>query len=453
VTYALSSLFWFVVVTGILVTWHEFGHFWVARRLGVKTTTFAVGFGPSLFSRIGTDGTVYAVKAIPLGGYVKFIDSREGDVAPADLPHAFDQQPIWKRSLIVLAGPVANLLLTLVAFTFMFMLGKDDLRLVVGNSTGAAASAGLVRYDEIIKVGDVATNSMGEATLELVHRGYEKLPVAIIVRDVRTQAERALTLDLSQLPDKFDEKNPLAAMGITTYERDADTIIALLAPDFPAAQAGLKADDKIVAVNNVAVARFSDFVKTLNAQASQHEGRVELTIERANQRQLITMIAKKMPPANAASPATWRLGIGFKYYSAVKRLGFGAAALESGRSCYYLFKRTLSAIGALFSGQASLKNVSGPITIAQAAEATASAGPAEFLWFLGLVSLSLFIVNLLPIPVLDGGQLMFFAMEWLKGGPLSQNTQFAGQMVGLLAILGLMLLAFYNDLARVFGVA
>jgi len=453
VTYALSSFFWFVVVTGILVTWHEFGHFWVARRLGVKTTNFAVGFGPSLFARTGKDGTEYAVKAIPLGGYVKFIDSREAEVSPADIPFAFDKQPIWKRSLIVLAGPVANLILTLAAFTLMFMLGKEDLRLVVGSSSGAAATAGLVRYDEIIKVGDVAIGGIGEATLELVHQGYSKQKVLLTVRDVRSDALRTLTMDLSQLPEKFDEKDPLASMGITGVHRDADTLVDALTPDFPAALAGVRPGDRIVAVNNLPVARFSDFVKTLNEQANRAEGRVELTIERGGARSLLAVTAKKMPVSAENSAPVWRLGMGFKNYTVTKRLGLGAAALESGRSCYYLFKRTMSAIGALLSGEASLKNVAGPITIAQAAEATASAGAAQFLWFLGLVSLSLFVVNLLPIPVLDGGQLMFFMMEWLKGGPLSQNTQFAGQIVGLLAILGLMLLAFYNDLARVFGVA
>jgi regulator of sigma E protease len=453
VTYALSSFFWFVVVTGILVTWHEFGHFWVARRLGVKTTNFAVGFGPSLFARTGKDGTEYAVKAIPLGGYVKFIDSREAEVAPENLPFAFDQQPIWKRSLIVLAGPVANLLLTLAAFTIMFMLGKEDLRLVIGSTSGAAAQAGLVRYDEIIKVGDETTNGMGEAMLELVHQGYAGQKVLLTVRDVRTDAVRTLTMDLSKLPAKFDEKDPLAAMGITSYHRDGDTLVDVLSPEYPAALAGVLPGDRIVAVNNLPVARYSDFVKTLNEQANRAEGRVELTIERGGARTLLAVTAKKIPASAQNAAPIWRLGLGFKNYTMTKQLGLGAAALESGRSCYYLFKRTMSAIGALLSGQASLKNVSGPITIAQAAEATASAGTAEFLWFLGLVSLSLFVVNLLPIPVLDGGQLMFFMAEWLKGGPLSQNTQFAGQIVGLLAILGLMLLAFYNDLARVFGVA
>jgi len=446
-------LFWFVVVTGILVTWHEFGHFWVARRLGVKTVTFAVGFGPSLFARTGKDGTEYAVKAIPLGGYVKFIDSREADLAPADLPFAFDKQALWKRSLIVLAGPVANLLLTLAAFTFMFMLGKEDLRLVVGSSSGIAATAGLVRYDEIVKVGDVTIGGIGEATLELVHQGYSGQKVPLTVRDVRSNETRTVMLDLSQLPEKFDEKDPLAAMGITSYHRDADTQVDLLSPDYPAALAGLRPGDRIVAINNIQVARHRDFVKTLNEQANLAEGRVELTIERDGARSLIALTAKKIPASAENSAPIWRLGIGFKNYTVTKRLGLGAAALESGRSCYYLFKRTMSAIGALLSGQASLKNVAGPITIAQAAEATASAGAAEFLWFLGLVSLSLFVVNLLPIPVLDGGQLVFFTMEWLKGSPLSQNTQFAGQIVGILAILGLMLLAFYNDLARVFGVA
>jgi regulator of sigma E protease len=449
--YVLNSLFWFLLLTGILVAWHEFGHFWVGRKLGVKTVRFAVGFGRSIYSRQGKDGTDYAIKMIPLGGYVKFVDTREGDVAEADMPFAFDQQPIWKRALIVLAGPLANLLLAIFVFILMFMLGKQDYRLVLANAEGPAQAAGLQRYDEIIQVGDVKTPSIDLAVLELVHQGYQKAQTPLRVRDVRSGVERSVQLDLRNLPTRFDEKDPLLAMGMLPYHRDADTRVDGLDPKLPAAQAGVLPGDEIIAINGSAVGQMRAFVKLLNEQAPKKDGWVELTLRRNGQTQMLSVRAVEVLLQDKTT--IWRLGISFQAYQLTQRLSLSAASLEAVRFCKHLFDRSISTIGALLGGQASLKNVSGPVTIAQVAEATARSGLAKFLEFMGLISLSLFIVNLLPIPMLDGGQLMYFAAEWLKGGALSQNAQFVGQIIGVLAILGLMLLAFYNDLARVFGAA
>jgi regulator of sigma E protease len=453
----LLGVFWFVIVTGILVAWHEWGHYWVGKKLGVKAIRFAVGFGKTIYARNNAAGTEFAIKAIPLGGYVKFVDTREGEVAAADLPYAFDQQANWKRSLIILAGPVANLLLTIVALMLMFMVGVSDERAVIGKASGLAETAGLQRFDEIVRIDDHAIGNWTEALIELQQAAYDQRVVKMVVRPAQSSSgERELTLDLTQIPKGFDDQaTVLRAAGIRVYTDDAPTIIETIpAADSPAALAGLKAGDQIVMVGDQEIRAAGDFQDALQTIAKANQGAISLAVMRQGQRININAVAKY---SELDGFSAWRIGVMLKQVSldskfdTLRQLSPIAALPAAGKETWFFMTRSLQMIKSLVTGRASAKNVSGPITIAQAAKASAELGLSRFLKLLALISLSLFIVNLLPIPVLDGGHLLFNAIEAVTGKPPGEKMMLAGQAIGLMFILSLMSLAMFNDLSRVFG--
>ncbi len=453
----LLGVFWFVIVTGILVAWHEWGHYWVGKKLGVKAVRFAVGFGKTLYARNNAAGTEFALKAIPLGGYVKFVDTREGDVAPADLPFAFDQQPIWKRSLIILAGPVANLLLTIVALMLMFMVGVSDERAVIGKASGLAETAGLQRFDEIIRIDDHAIGNWTEALIELQQAAYDQRVVRVVVRPAASSAgEREVRLDLSGVPKGFDDQaTVLRAAGIRIYTDDAPTIIeSIQDQQSPAAIAGLKAGDQFLMLGDQAIKAAGDFQDAMQLIAAQNQGAISLGVLRDGQRLNLNAVAKY---SEIDGNAAWRIGVLLKQvpldskFDTLRQLSPIAALPAACKETWFFMTRSLQMIKSLVTGRASSKNVSGPITIAQAAKASAELGLSRFLKLLALISLSLFIVNLLPIPVLDGGHLLFNAVEAITGKPPGEKMMLAGQAIGLMFILSLMSLAMFNDLSRIFG--
>jgi regulator of sigma E protease len=446
----ISNFFWFLVVTCVLVAWHEFGHFWVGRKCGVKVLRYAIGFGPALWKRTGKDDIEYAINAIPLGGYVKFADTRDGSVAPEDEHRAFDKQSLSKRSAIVLAGPLANLLFAFVAFAAMYMVGVADDRAVLGKPSGISEHAGLLRGDEIVRIGSADIGNWTQATIELMQAGYEHRRVEVLVRSALTPnaAVRSISLDLTALPAKFDERGIFSVLGMEPYFRDPDTLISQLPAGNPAALAGLVVGERVVALNGTPMQRSKDFIEAVQKVGKANAGKMMLTLERNGVSRDVPVTAQYTVIEGISA---WRLGIRFEGFETVRQLGPIDAFVAGVSTTGYYCTRTFGMIKSLLLGQASTKNISGPITIAQLAGASAEQGPGEFLRLLAGISLSLFIVNLLPVPILDGGQLLFFAMEKIKGAPLGERAMEAGGIIGILVLFGLMTLAFTNDITRTFG--
>ena len=448
-TELLGSIWWLLVSLGVLVTFHEFGHYWVARRCGVRVLRFSVGFGRALWSRTGKDGTEYVVAAIPLGGYVKMLDEREGEVAASELAQAFNRQSVWKRIAIVSAGPAANLLLCIALLWAMFVIGRPDYAPVVGHVQGLAASAGLQRGDTLLAVGDRDTPTWSEVQLALIPSALDHADVAV---RVRTASGNGATreLKLSRLPAGFDERRAVDAIGLTPRHQLVPTLIGRVAPDTPA-WGVLAEGDRLIAIDGQPVAAWEDIgphVQRLGARG----GTAMIEVERAGERLALELQPKRVVPD--AGAAYWALGVASAAMAepamdAVLRYGPVAAVPAALREGVHQTQQLLSMIGRAFSGRVSVQNtVAGPITIARAANAYASHGPAWYLSLLAMLSLSLGILNLLPIPILDGGHLLYYLIELVKGSPVSERVMAAGQYVGLALIAGLMGLAFYNDIVN-----
>ncbi len=446
----LGSVFWFLVVTCVLVAWHEFGHFWVGRKCGVKVLRYAIGFGPAIWKRTGKDGIEYAINAIPLGGYVKFADTRDGSVEPHDEARAFDKASLSKRSLIVLAGPFANLIFAIAAFAVMYMIGVRDDRAVLGVTSGIAQQAGLVRGDEIIQINGTEVGNWTTANIELMQLGYDKLNADMLVRNALLPAQdpRKVSLDMTLLPPKFDETGVLNGLGMVPFFLNPDTVVSEITQDGPAARAGLSIGEHIVAVGGAPVTTRKEFIEQVQLLSKASAGKISLTVSKNGIRRDVPAIAEL---TTLGGVPAWRLGLAFQGFDTTRQLGPLSAVSAGVGTTWYYCTRTLGMIKSLLTLQASAKNISGPITIAQLADLSAKQGPAEFLRLLAGISLSLFIVNLLPIPVLDGGQLLFFAMEKIKGGPLGERAMEAGGLIGILVLFGLMTLAITNDLSRTLG--
>jgi regulator of sigma E protease len=418
----LGSIWWLLVALGLLITFHEFGHFWVARRLGVRVLRFSVGFGKAIWSRRGANDTEYVIAAIPLGGYVKMLDEREGLVPEDQLDQAFNRKPVWTRIAIVAAGPVFNLVFAVLAFWLMFLVGIPESRPVIGAVSGIAAEAGIEQGDVIVAVEDQDTRTWSHAILELVTRALDRDPTRVTVENAAGESSDHV-LDLAALGSDFSEEKTLEAVGIEPWRLKVPPVVGEVTDGSPAFQAGLYKGDRIVRIAGEEVESWSwigHLVQTLllgvtNAEISSEQ---RATLERA-------AITLRLGPVE----------------------GIGAAVKETWR----LTGSTLGLLGRMITGKASVKNLSGPISIAQFANASASAGLSHFLFFLGAISLSLGILNLLPIPVLDGGHLLYYLIELVKGSPVSEQAQVAGQYFGLIALAGLMSLAFVNDILRLVG--
>jgi regulator of sigma E protease len=454
----LGSIWWLLVALGLLITFHEFGHYWVARRMGVRVLKFSIGFGKKLWSRTGRDGTEYVIAAIPLGGYVKMLDEREGEVDEGDLDFAFNRKSVWARIAIVAAGPAFNLIFTLLAFWLMFLVGMPESRPIIGEVSGIAASAGIKPGDQIVSINGESTNTWSHAILGLITPALDREKVTLEVEQADSYP-RQLELDLSQLGSDFQEEKTLQGIGITPWRAKLPAIVGEVGADSPAYHAGFMVDDRIISISGEDVPDWA-WVGALLQKYGSTEKPVTIVVERAGRMlELSTtlaesssgMFSKRLILGVTNKPADNELQAQVKRAYYLHKYGPIDGLIAASSEMWRLTRSTLGLLGRMLTGTASVKNLSGPISIAQFANSSANAGVSSFLFFLGAISLSLGILNLLPIPVLDGGHLLYYLIELVKGSPVSEQIQAKGQYIGLMALFGLMGIAFFNDILRLVG--
>ncbi|RRV61079.1 RIP metalloprotease RseP [Stutzerimonas stutzeri] len=447
---ALYMIIGTLVALGVLVTFHEFGHFWVARRCGVKVLRFSVGFGSPLVRWRDRHGTEFVIAAIPLGGYVKMLDEREGDVPPALLDSAFNRKTVRQRFAIVSAGPLANFLLALVFFWLLAMLGSQQVRPVVGavESGSLAAQAGMAVDQEIVAVNGKPVSGWGEVNLQLVRRLGESGQLDVTVREVGSSAERHLQIPLQNWLKGVEEPDPITALGIRPWRPQIAPVIAQLDPEGPAQAAGIQLGDRLISLNRQPL---DDWQQVIDAVKVLPGATAVLEVERDGQRVDVPLTLAARGEGDARRGY---LGAGVEGgewpAEMLREVRFGPldAVVEGAKRTWTMSLLTLDSLKKMLFGELSVKNLSGPITIAKVAGASAQSGLGDFLNFLAYLSISLGVLNLLPIPVLDGGHLLFYLVEWVRGRPLSERVQGWGVQIGISLVVGVMLLALVNDLGR-----
>ncbi len=449
----MSALYMIVgtlIALGVLVTFHEFGHFWVARRCGVKVLRFSVGFGMPLVRWHDRHGTEFVVAAIPLGGYVKMLDEREGEVPLDQVDQSFNRKTVRQRIAIVSAGPIANFLLALVFFWVLAMMGSQQMRPVVGavEAGSIAAASGLQAGQEIVSVDGKAVAGWGAVNLQLVRRLGESGSLQVVSRDVEGGAEAGHTLVLDQWLKGSDDPDPIRALGIRPWRPAVEPVLAEIDPQGPAQAAGLQAGDRLLALDGVPLADWQQVVDGVRVKPS---ARVVLTIQRGGEQlDLPVQLATK----GEGKAAAGYMGAGVKPVewpaTMLREVSYGPveAIAEAANRTWTMSVLTLDSLKKMLFGELSVKNLSGPITIAKVAGASAQSGVGDFLNFLAYLSISLGVLNLLPIPVLDGGHLLFYLIEWVRGRPVSDRVQGWGIQIGISLVVGVMLLALINDLGR-----
>ncbi|MBE8594122.1 sigma E protease regulator RseP [Pseudomonas sp. MAFF 301449] len=449
----MSALYMIVgtlVALGVLVTFHEFGHFWVARRCGVKVLRFSVGFGMPLVRWHDRRGTEFVIAAIPLGGYVKMLDEREGEVPADQLDQSFNRKTVRQRIAIVAAGPIANFLLAMFFFWVLAMLGSQQVRPVIGavEADSIAAKAGLVAGQEIVSIDGEPTTGWGAVNLQLVRRLGESGTVNVVVREQDSSAETPRSLALDHWLKGADEPDPIKSLGIRPWRPALPPVLAELDPKGPAQAAGLKTGDRLLALDGQALGEWQQVVDLVRVRP---DTKIVLKVERDGAQIDVPVTLAVRGEAKAAGGY---LGAGVKSPewppSMVREVSFGplAAIGEGAKRTWTMSVLTLESLKKMLFGELSVKNLSGPITIAKVAGASAQSGVADFLNFLAYLSISLGVLNLLPIPVLDGGHLLFYLVEWVRGRPLSDRVQGWGIQIGISLVVGVMLLALVNDLGR-----
>ncbi|PMR76186.1 sigma E protease regulator RseP [Billgrantia endophytica] len=440
-----------IVVLGLLITFHEFGHYWVARRCGVKVLRFSVGFGKPLWSRVDRHGTEFAVAAIPLGGYVKMLDEREAPVPDELRDQAFNRKTVWQRIAIVAAGPLANFLLAIVAYWALFVAGTTTVAPVVGDvaADSPADRSGLRSGQEIVSVQGDSVRSWDDINLRLVASIGASGELSLEARDDAADDAREYRLPVENYLVRQDPPQPLATLGITPWQPPFPAVLGQVIEGEAAARAGLQAGDRILVVNDMPVDDWMDFVTLVRASPGD-----TLSLEVARDGEQLDLALVPGERELEAGVAIGYVGAGVEAvewpeeYRREIRYGPVAALGQAVGRTSDMTLLTLGAIRKMLVGLISPSNLSGPITIAQVAGDTARTGLESFISFLAYLSISLAVLNLLPIPVLDGGHLLYYFVEAVRGRPVSERTQALGLRIGLAMIATLMLMALYFDLMR-----
>jgi regulator of sigma E protease len=447
----------FVVAICLLVTVHEFGHFWVARRLGFKVLRFSVGFGKALWTRVaGADRTEYVVAAVPLGGYVKMLDEREGPVPPEELGRSFTRRPHWQRIIVLLAGPAFNIGFAIVVLTIMFLVsGITLVRPLLGDidPNSVAGRAGLRAQDEVTAINARPVHSQRDIVLDLLDVISSGAPIKLAVHGA-DERDRSVNLDVGGAAERVRLTEPSALMsglGLNFYEPPIPAVLGVVEPNGPAARAGLMSGDQIVSVNGEPVHDFRE----LQERVQSHPGDEILLRYRRGQSESGVRVStlaenadgKTVGRIHVRPPPTPLPASMLKHTS----LSLPAAFVRANVEAWDMTALQGRLFWRMLFGQVSIKNLSGPLSIAEYAGDSAALGLGSFLNFLVIVSLALGFMNLLPIPILDGGQIVFQAIEWLKGSPLSERVQTISQQLGVALLVVLMGVALFNDLTRQFG--
>lgn len=451
----LQSILAFIVALGVLITFHEFGHYWVASKCDVKILRFSIGFGRPLYKRIfGPDKTEFVVAALPLGGYVKMLDSREVEVAPEEQAREFNQKPLWQRFAIVAAGPVFNFIFAIFAYAMIYMIGIDGLKPIVGEIAPASisAEAGLQKGQEIIAVDGVKTPTWTAVIDRLVNHTVSAEQVSLDVID-KSGGVQTISLDMSRISiDEMAEGRLLDALGMNVVELKLAPVIGEVISGGAADAAGMLAMDRVVTVDGQPIDSWTQWVERIRDNPGQV---VTVEVDRNSDKILLTLV----PDSNTVNGTeVGRIGAiahkpdgFFDDYFTLESYAVTTSLVKAVEKTWDMSLLTLRVLGKMLVGEASVKNLSGPISIAQYAGQTADIGLIAFLGFMAIVSVSLGVLNLLPVPLLDGGHLLYYVIEFILGKPVSDSVQVWGQQLGLVLLLSLMSLAFYNDIVRLLG--
>ncbi len=447
----LYYLLAFGVLLGLLIVVHELAHSLVARWVGVKVLRCSVGFGrPLLIRQIGRDRTEWSIGLFPLGGYVRMLDESEGDVAPHESHRAFNRQSVWKRMAIVAAGPVANLLLAVLVYWGLFMHGMEELRPVMGSPIVAspAAAAGIENGERILKVGGEEVLTWSDMRWILLRKMADQDAIDLEVINLRNEINFR-RIDLAVTKSGIEGSDPLEKLGLTFFRPDYPPEIGKISPGSPAEVAGLNPGDKITSINGKQISTWADVVSMVRASPS-----ILLTLDfmRGDESMSVQVIPLEVERQGRRigqiGAAVNDVGFARQELLITVRYDFLPALSKALDETWDKSTFSLQMMGKMLTGVVSWKNISGPVTIADYAGQSARLGASHYLKFLALVSISLAVLNLLPVPILDGGHLLYYVAEIIRGKPLSEEWMAIGQKIGLALILILMAFAFYNDLTR-----